>query len=311
MPSIHTSARIGCFIFLALSLLFAQATAFAAPPTGKGKPNRPPTIQGTPATVAEVEQYYSFQATAQDRDGDELKFAISNKPLWAAFDTARGFLSGYPTNNDAGRVTSSIVISVSDGNSSASLSPFSISVGAAVNTPPVISGSPAKEVVATEIYSFRPTATDADNDSLIFSIVNRPSWATFSTTTGRVYGTPGDADVGVYEGIRIRVTDGVASASTSEFSIAVVHTTNGTVTLSWLAPDANSDGTPLTDLAGYRIYYGNTSGQYDQQLEISGAGTMTAVIENLSQGAWYFAATALNATGLESVPSNEVQKLVQ
>lgn len=312
MPTVHASARIGCLIFLAMSVFFAQAGAFAAPPAGKGKPNKPPTIQGTPSGTAEVEQYYAFQATAHDRDGDTLKFTISNKPAWAAFDTARGFLSGYPTNSDAGRVTSNIVISVSDGKSMASLSPFSISVGnATVNTPPVISGSPAKEVKVTETYSFRPTATDADNDSLLFSVANKPSWATFSTTTGRLYGTPGDADLGVYEKIRITVTDGSASASTSDFSISVIHTTNGTVTLSWLAPDANSDGTPLTNLAGYRVYYGNASGQYDRQLDISGAGTMTAVIDNLTQGAWYFAATALNSTGLESALSNEVEKLVQ
>jgi len=312
MLSIHSPVRICCFILLAASFFFAQADALAARPSGKGKPNKAPTIQGTPSGVAEVEQYYAFQAKGRDRDGDALTFTISNKPVWAAFDTALGFLSGYPTNSDAGRVTSNIVISVSDGKSSASLSPFDISVGdATVNSPPVISGSPAKEVIATEIYSFSPTATDADNDSLLFSVVNRPSWAVFSTTTGRLYGTPGDADLGLYEKIRIGVTDGIASASTSEFSIAVVHTTNGTVTLSWLAPDMNDDGTPLTNLAGYRIYYGNATGQYDHQLEITDAGTVTAIIDNLSQGAWYFAATALDSTGLESVLSKEVQKIVQ
>ena len=312
MQSIHWAARKCCFIVLAASFFFAQADALAAPPAGKGKPNRPPTIQGTPSTVAGVEQYYAFQATAKDRDGDALKFTISNKPVWAAFDTARGFLSGYPANTDAGRVTSNIVISVSDGKSSASLSPFSITVGAGTaNSPPVISGSPAKEVIATELYSFKPTATDADNDTLLFSVANRPSWAVFSTTTGRLYGTPGTADVGLYENIRIRVTDGIANAYTGDFSIAVVQTTNGAVTLSWLAPDANSDGTPLTNLAGYRIYYGNATGRYDHQLEITGAGTMSAVIGNLTQGSWYFAATALNSTGLESALSNEVQKVVQ
>jgi hypothetical protein len=312
MPSTRSSARTCSIILLAASFLFAQADAFAARPDGKGKPNKAPTIQGTPSGVAGVEQFYAFQATARDRDGDTLKFTISNKPVWAAFDTARGYLSGYPGYTDAGRVTNNIVIGVSDGKSSASLPSFSIAVGAAPqNSPPVIGGTSAKEVIATETYGFRPTATDADGDTLSFTVVNRPSWASFNATTGRLYGTPGAADVGLYERIRISVTDGIASVSMSEFSVAVVQTTNGTATLSWLAPDANSDGTPLTDLAGYRIYYGSATGQYDHKLEITGSGTMTAVIDNLSPGGWYFAATALNSTGLESGLSNEVQKTVQ
>jgi hypothetical protein len=73
----------------------------------------------------------------------------------------------------------------------------------------------------------------------------------------------------------------------------------------------NSDGSALTDLSGYRIYYGNAPGQYDHELEISDAATMSAVIDNLTTGAWYFAATALNSQGLESDLSNEVQKTVQ
>lgn len=312
MQSIHSPARICCFILLAASFLSAQTDAFAAPPAGKGKPNKPPTIRGTPSAVAAVGEYYSFQANGHDRDGDTLVFTISNKPDWATFDTARGFLSGYPGNSDAGSVASDIVVGVSDGELSASLAPFSISVGnATANSPPVISGTPAGEVVVPQAYSFTPNATDADNDTLSFSIVNRPSWAVFSGATGRLYGTPGDADVGLYEKISITVTDGTSSASTSEFSVAVVQTTNGTATLSWLAPQENVDGTPLTDLAGYRIYYGNASEQYDHQLDVNGAGTMTAVIDNLSPGAWYFAATALNSTGLESAFSNEAQKVIQ
>ena len=319
MQPVNAPARICGLVFLATSLFFAQAEAFAAPPTWakggdsrKNKRNEAPVIEGTPSTVAEVEQYYSFQASASDREGDALTFSISNKPTWAAFDTARGFLSGYPAYGDAGGVTNNIVISVSDGQNKASLAPFSISVGAAPpNSPPVIGGTPGSEVIATETYAFKPSASDADGDPLTFSVANKPSWASFNSGTGRLYGTPASADVGLYENIRISVTDGVASASTASFAVAVIETTTGTATLTWLAPEANADGSALTDLAGYRIYYGNVSGQYDRQLDISGAGTMSAVIDNLSQGSWYFAATALNSSGLESALSNEVQKTVQ
>ncbi|HZD53113.1 MAG TPA: fibronectin type III domain-containing protein [Woeseiaceae bacterium] len=90
-----------------------------------------------------------------------------------------------------------------------------------------------------------------------------------------------------------------------------MQTTNGSVTLSWSAPTQNSDGTPLTDLAGYRIYYGTAPSQYDRQVEINGAGVLSAVIDNLTQGTWYFAATAFTTGGLESDLSTEVQQSVQ
>lgn len=321
MQLAHFPLRRFWLVLFTVTLSLGQMDALAAPPwkddgenPGKEKSNKTPVIEGTASSTAEVDQHYSFQATASDRDGDALKFSISNKPSWAAFDTARGYLSGFPTDADAGRTTKNIVVSVSDGFSTASLSPFNISVGdapAESNTPPTISGSPPGEVMATETYAFRPSASDPDGDTLVFRVSNKPAWAGFNSDTGRLSGTPGDADVGLYENISISVTDGTATASTNSFSVAVVQTTTGTATLSWLAPEMNSDGSALTDLSGYRIYYGNAPGQYDHELEISDAATMSAVIDNLTTGSWYFAATALNSQGLESDLSNEVQKTVQ
>lgn len=72
------------------------------------------------------------------------------------------------------------------------------------NNAPVISGSPTT-YQKTGSYSFTPSATDADSDSLTYSIANKPGWATFSTSTGALTGT---ATAGIYEGITINVSDG-------------------------------------------------------------------------------------------------------
>ncbi len=325
MRILDSTAKGPALIAIFLSLALVHSAAFAAPPWAEpgeakpgnddkekgGKPNRPPSIEGTPSSSAEVDLYYAFQATASDKDGDPLKFSISNKPAWAAFDTAKGFLSGFPAEEDAGTVTSNIVVSVSDGVHTVSLSPFSITVGdAAVNAPPVISGTPAPEAMVSEPYDFTPSASDPDGDALQFSIANRPSWATFDTGSGRLHGTPQAADLGLYESIRISVTDGSETDTTGEFSVDVVDTTEGTATLSWTAPTENEDGSALTDLGGYRIYYGTASREYSSKLAIQDAGITTAVIENLSPGTWYFAATALSADGVESSLSNEVERVI-
>ncbi|MBV2121793.1 MAG: putative Ig domain-containing protein [Candidatus Thiodiazotropha sp. (ex Ctena orbiculata)] len=184
--------------------------------------NRAPTISGSPANSVAEGGSYRFAPSANDADGDSLSFSIANCPSWASFNASTGVLSGAPGMNDEG-TTSNIQISVSDGSASASLSPFSISV-TGTNQAPTISGSPATSVAEGGSYRFAPSANDADGDNLSFSIANRPSWASFNTSTGVLSGTPGMDDAGTTSNIRISVSDGSASASLSAFSITVSNT---------------------------------------------------------------------------------------
>src|SRR5690606_12376701 len=150
--------------------------------------NEPPTISGTPPTSVEVGNQYSFTPTASDPDGDPLTFTVANAPSWATIDPQSGRLFGMPGPNGIG-TTSGIVITVSDGAASASLQPFSIAVTQTTsNTPPTISGSPPASATQGQLYSFTPTAADADGDSLRFTIANRPSWASFDQNTGELEG---------------------------------------------------------------------------------------------------------------------------
>ena len=80
----------------------------------------------------------------------------------------------------------------------------------------------------------------------------------------------------------------------------------GSVTLSWIAPTARNDGSPLTNLAGYRIDYGRMSGIYDYQIDINNPGLLTFIVEDLVSGDWYFALIAYDSDGFESDRSNEV-----
>lgn len=159
-------------------------------------------------------------------------------------------------------------------------------------------------------YAFRPSASDDDGDSLTFSIRNKPAWATFDTRTGTLGGTPQFGDVGSYAGIEISVSDGNARASLPAFSIAVSLDEPGSVTLEWLPPQSNTDGSSASDLAGYVIYWGTAPGEYDQQLRIDNVGLTAYVVDGLRPATYYFTATAFNAAGVESDYSNEVERLV-
>lgn len=216
----------------------SQLPAFdIAVKSGRFSTNGAPEISGAPETSVKAGSDYRFRPDASDPDGDPLMFAIWNAPAWAHFDVATGELGGVPSESDA-RTYRNIVISVSDGRSNTTLPPFDISVvPAQTNTPPDISGTPTPTVASGGTYVFVPTAADADGDTLTFSIANRPSWATFDTVSGRLAGTPGDADVGSFGGIVISVSDGQASASLAPFSIIVnAATSNTPPTISGTAP---------------------------------------------------------------------------
>ena len=85
---------------------------------------------------------------------------------------------------------------------------------------------------------------------------------------------------------------------------------DGGVTLEWAAPSANNDDSPLTDLAGYKIRYGTEPGVYAVTAD---AGNVTSYqVQNLERGkTYYFTVTAVNTTGNESAPSNELSKKIE
>lgn len=182
----------------------------------------------------------------------------------------------------------------------------------AANTAPTIIGKPSTTVQVNAPYQFAPTAYDAEGDPLKWAIQGKPNWATFNTSTGRLYGTPPAGTSGTFVNIQISVTDGKATATLPNFSIAVVAAapTPGVAELSWSKPTQNVDGTPLTNLAGYRIYYGQSPGSLAKMLDIPSAATQSVVISNLAAGTWYFAMSVYTTGGTESVWTAPVSKSI-
>ena len=270
-----------------------------------------PVISGTPATTDVAGTAYSFTPTASGPRGYKLTFAVSGKPAWASFNTATGQLWGTPTA--AGRFAN-IVISVRDGIARTSLAPFTITVSApasATPPPPTISGTPATTDVAGTAYTFTPQASDSNGAALSFSVQNLPSWAIFSIATGTLSGTPATANAGTYSDIVISVSNGTGSAALAPFSITVSQpVTSGSATLSWTAPVDNTNGTALTDLAGYNVYYGTSPTAMTTVVNIASAGTTTYTVGNLAAGTWYFAVNAYTTGGTESTLSSTGSKTI-
>ena len=268
------------------------------------------TISGTPPTNDVAGQLYSFTPSAADTRQRRLYFRIYNKPVWASFSSSTGKLSGTPAAANIG-TTSNIKIRVTDGISGASLAPFSVTVTAA--PPPsaslTISGTPPTSITAGSSYSFQPVAKDSSGKAVTFSIQSKPSWASFNNTTGMLSGTPTATQDGTYSGVTINVSDGTLSANLPAFAITVTSpTTTGTATVSWIPPTQNSDGTALTNLAGYQIDYGTSASSLSHTVKVANPGQTSYNVTNLTSGTWYFTVQSYTNTGVMSALANVASK---
>jgi len=93
-------------------------------------------------------------------------------------------------------------------------------------------------------------------------------------------------------------------------NVAVVLNQNGTALLSWTPPTLNTDGSVLTDLAGYKIRYGISSGSYSETIITNNPGLSSYLVEDLASSTWYFMMTSFNSSGVESENSIEINKTI-
>ena len=114
-------------------------------------------------------------------------------------------------------------------------------------------------------------------------------------------------------------TSGAASGGSAAASVGGSTLAAGTLstTLNWNAPVTNVDKSTLKDLAGFKIYYGTSSGKYTQVIKVPlsacdlSAGTCAYQVQGLAAGTYYFAITALDSYNHESDYSNELARTVQ
>lgn len=177
------------------------------------------------------------------------------------------------------------------------------------NRAPTIDVAASFDVLVGRSVTVTPTASDPDGDTLTYSVTNKPNWMTFSTSTGVLTGTPQAGDVGSSD-VTISVSDGRGGQASDQTRVNVQQQVAGRATLSWDAPTARTDGSPLTNLAGFKLYYGTSSNNLSNVVQVSDPGARTWIIENLTVGTWFFAASAYDQSGMESARSNVASKTI-
>jgi len=174
-----------------------------------------------------------------------------------------------------------------------------------------------KDAQVGAAFDYQPMAHDPESDTLQFTATNLPPWASLDSISGRISGTPGPGDEGVYESISITVADAMHKVATAPFSITVgpglepeQEVGSGVASLQWEMPPSKVSGEPLDDLAGYRILYGRSSSDLDHSVLITNPATTSYQFSSLTSGVWYFAVVAVSSGGLEGPPTTLASKSI-
>ena len=185
------------------------------------------------------------------------------------------------------------------------------------NAPPTIVLASVEDAQVGATFDYQPVAQDPESDTLRFTAINLPPWASLDSTSGRISGTPGPNDAGLHESISITVADAKHVVVTAPFSIVVNPAVNpalelgsGVASLQWEMPPSKVSGEPLDDLAGYRILYGRSSSDLDHSVMIPDPATTSYQFSTLTSGVWYFAVVAVSAGGLEGPPTTLATKSI-
>ena len=175
-----------------------------------------------------------------------------------------------------------------------------------------ICGAAATTAKVGQAYSFQPRATNTESATPTFSVSGAPKWAAFSSTTGRLSGTPTSADVGMTQNIIVQVSNGKSTAALAAFAITVAAagSSTGSASLTWVAPTQNTDGSVLANLSGYVIHYGSASQTYTSTITITNPGLTRYVVVDLAAGKYFFSMTATATNGAESSPSAEASMTI-
>lgn len=179
--------------------------------------NTPPLILSTPVTQAAVGELYFYGVRASDSDGDSLTYSLTSSPATMSISDT-GLVRWTPVAADEG-VKQTVVIRVDDGDGGFAIQEYNIEVTAAtgLNRAPVITTTPVFSVTLGDDYEYIASATDADGDTLTYSLPVKPAWLEVDNATGRLYGTPTSAGI---ESVVLQVSDGAAVA-TQGFAINV------------------------------------------------------------------------------------------
>jgi len=173
------------------------------------------------------------------------------------------------------------------------------------------SSSAAATSAESDTATAQPSVGMIDRSQGINETESASSAATVTSTTApKAAATTPVSGSGTTTGTGTTGTTTVATSSKATTPPVKVVTTNGVATLDWMPPTQNSDGSVLTNLAGYTVYYGTSPNDLSQSIKVSNPGLSAYSVTGLNSGTWYFAVTSYSADGVESSRTSTISTTI-
>ncbi|MCU7905887.1 MAG: tandem-95 repeat protein, partial [Candidatus Thiodiazotropha sp. (ex Epidulcina cf. delphinae)] len=219
--------------------------------------NRDPQITSTPVAHVVEGGNYQYQIIAGDADGDALSYSLTTAPAGMTIDGTGGLITWTPGSAQLG--THTVSVQVDDGRGGTAGQNFTLTVDPAPNTAPIITGAPVTTATEGVAYSYDVDATDADGDTLSYSLTTAPAGMTIDSAGGLIAWTPATAQVGGHP-VSVQVDDGNGGTATQGYTVTVAAAPNA-------APAITS--TPVTSVnenSPYRYKVAATDPDANDQL---------------------------------------------
>lgn len=194
--------------------------------------NNAPVIISNPVVEGRVDKFYEYIVSAEDPDGDPLKFSLVEKSI-PGFPELSSPPPGVSIDPDSGRIaftpqpghlgSNEIVIKVVDNRGGSDTQSFRLAIDnwMAPNDAPVFISAVPSIAVVGELFEYLPIVEDANDNQVSVSLSNAPSGMNLDTATGAIVWTPGPSEVGVFPDIEIIARDSLGSETTQSMPLSV------------------------------------------------------------------------------------------
>lgn len=298
----------------AKGLFAAVAVGTATITAASGSLSTSTTVTVTPATLtsltispsdASIARGTTRQFVATGTYSDNSTQTLTNSVAWYSSDTTVAAISN--ATGSKGLATTS----VATGTTVVTAAVGSVSATASLTVTPAtlttISLTPASSsMTAGSTVQF--TATGSYSDGSTQNLTTSAIWSASNTAVASVSNATGSKGLGTGVASGTATISATSNGVSGSAALTVTAPSTASISLAWDPATTYSDGSPITDLAGYRVYYGTVPGTYSSSVDV---GNMTNyTISNLTSGTYYLAVTVRNLSGTESAYSNQVSKSI-
>ncbi len=220
-----------------------------------------PEFTSLPVVTATVAQPYTYQALASDRDGDPVIYSVLSGPAGLVINASSGAVT-WPSPVTG---TAAVVLAATDPDGNQGKQSFSIRVTASPNRAPVFSATPVTYVAYPNTYGYTASASDADGDNLVWTLLQAPADMAINARNGAIAWKFASNVAGKFA-VRVLVDDQRGGQTEQAFEIQVPVYGNGAPTITSRPPSQVRAGAiysysvSATDPEGETLSYRLASG---------------------------------------------------